>query len=67
MSGIIQGCPGSGALFAVGSHPFLVDMWKRLEAQNDVPPGELREDLTGPARERQMSMARACADDIGSV
>eukprot|EP00959_Pyramimonas_sp_CCMP1952_P040840 854015-Pyramimonas_sp.AAC.1 len=42
-------------------------MWKRLEAQNDVAPDGLRDDLLGQARERQMSMARACADDIGSV
>eukprot|EP00959_Pyramimonas_sp_CCMP1952_P348083 7290822-Pyramimonas_sp.AAC.1 len=30
-SGIIQGCPASGALYAVGSHPMLAAFHDRLD------------------------------------
>eukprot|EP00959_Pyramimonas_sp_CCMP1952_P258758 5409213-Pyramimonas_sp.AAC.1 len=37
LAGVFQGFPGLGALFAIGGHPFLVDLFRHLEQRADAP------------------------------
>ena len=58
MSGIIQGCPLSGTLFALSSHPLLAFIEEYLKQAGDKYNDELFQGH---------SLAQACADDIGTV
>eukprot|EP00959_Pyramimonas_sp_CCMP1952_P140517 2940206-Pyramimonas_sp.AAC.1 len=56
LSGILQGCPASGAIYAICSHPFMAE-FRELLNQDD----------TRERRRRPISAAKACADDVGAV
>ena len=58
-SGIMQGCPTSGLVWALLSHPFIEAIRRRLERVNRNP--ELS------AASLAAGWIRACADDIGIV
>eukprot|EP00959_Pyramimonas_sp_CCMP1952_P248965 5204410-Pyramimonas_sp.AAC.1 len=61
-SGIIQGCPAFGALYAIASHAFLADIDKILTS------GEASGVMTTRKYHgRVRGIARACADDIGAA